>query len=91
MPLRSWLSRASAIAGAEELHVTREEWREVAESVAASGGRLLAIWASHHISGDVIRAAFIADTGILVASLPVTENGYPSIGNSFPCAVRMER
>ncbi|HVS75571.1 MAG TPA: hypothetical protein VHE11_01470, partial [Steroidobacteraceae bacterium] len=56
MPLTKWWGRAREIPGAPRtrgLGVTIEEWRPCAGDVAASGGRLLAMWASplgQHVS-----------------------------------------
>jgi len=49
MPLTRWWGKARELAGAPRtrgLGVTAEEWRQCAADVAASGGRLLAMWAS---------------------------------------------
>src|SRR5882672_1991102 len=76
------------------LTVTRDDWREVAADMAAGGGRLLAHWASRDANGDnIVRAAFIADAGVLVLSLPLTaaDADYPGIEQWFPSANRMQR
>jgi Ni,Fe-hydrogenase III large subunit len=86
-----------AIAGAPQvrgLTVVRDEWSQAAADMAAGGGRLLAHWASRGGHGDdIVRAAFIADPGVLVLSLPLTaaETGYPGIERWFPGANRMQR
>lgn len=49
MPLTKWWARARQLPGAPRtrgLGMTGEEWSRCAEDVAASGGRLLAMWAS---------------------------------------------
>src|SRR5216684_6384000 len=81
----------AAIRGVPEargLTVARDEWRQAAEDMAAGGGRLLAHWASRDASRDniaggdnIVHAAFIADAGVLVLSLPLTaaEGDYPGI------------
>ena len=49
MPLRAWFARSEAQPGAPGLRaltVSHEEWRQVAQDLAAAGGRLLALWAS---------------------------------------------
>jgi Ni,Fe-hydrogenase III large subunit len=88
------------VAEARGLTVARDEWRQAAEDMAAGGGRLLAHWASRDASGDniaggdnIVRAAFIADAGVLVLSLPLTaaEADYPGIEQWFPSANRMQR
>src|SRR5271165_6616632 len=106
MDLRSWFDQASGqidangsgvVAGAPKafgLAVTRDAWRQAAESMAANGGRLLAQWASEDESGEkIMRAAFIADMGVLVLSLrlSVQDEGFPGIAQLFPSAARMQR
>ena len=76
------------------LLVTRQEWRQSVEDVAAGNGRLLALWASRDgNSENIVRAAFIADAGVLLLSLPLTaaEPDYPGIEHWFPAANRMQR
>lgn len=49
MPLTKWWGKARELPGAPRvrgLGVTAEQWRQCAGDVAASGGRLLAMWAS---------------------------------------------
>jgi Ni,Fe-hydrogenase III large subunit/Ni,Fe-hydrogenase III component G len=114
MVLRAWFDQASRqlpphggiVPGAPHTHaltVTREEWRTVAENVAAAGGRLLSLWASPEfdldprVRGDdgqfVVRAAYVADPGVLIVSLPLaaSDSQYPGIELVFPSAVRMQR
>jgi Ni,Fe-hydrogenase III large subunit/Ni,Fe-hydrogenase III component G len=106
MALQEWFDRAAqqsdskadgAIRGAPRawgVTVARDEWRQAVEDMATEGGRLLAQWANHDANGDnIVRAAFIADTGVLVLSLPLTaaEPGYPGIEQWFPSANRMQR
>ena len=87
MPLTRWWDRSRELPGAARtrgLGVTAEEWSRCAADVAASGGRLLAIWASArgegtagmqfdrsiHDAADVY-AAFLTDRGVLLLELPV--------------------
>jgi len=104
MVMRRWFDRAAAssdgdgaIGGAPRtwgLTVTREEWREAAENVAAGGGRLLAMWASRTAAAEsVVRAAFVADAGVLVLTLGVADSevDYPGLESLFPSANRMQR
>jgi len=94
---RAGTSGAAAIAGianAWELAVTREEWRQATENMASGGGRLIALWASNGESGEsTVRAAFLADTGLLVLRLPLDRSDpcYPGIEHAFPAAMRMQR
>ena len=105
MVLQRWFAQAAvqpesngggAIAGAPKawgLTVARDEWRQAAEDMAAHGGRLLSLWASRDGAGDdIVRAAFIANPGVLVLSLPLTFDArYPGIEQWFPSASRMQR
>jgi Ni,Fe-hydrogenase III large subunit len=101
--LEGWFDRAvqqsagGAIAGAPKalgLTVVRDEWRRAAEDIAAGGGRLLALWAGLDGNGDGnVRAAFMADAGVLILKLPLTASDavYPGIEQWFPSANRMQR
>jgi Ni,Fe-hydrogenase III large subunit len=101
MPLAKWWPRARALAGAPcsfGMGVTAEEWTQCAGDVAASGGRLLAMWASDRdggaaasqarpaTAGEVdIYAAFVTDRGMLVVELQVTRDPSPADGHAdFP-------
>jgi Ni,Fe-hydrogenase III large subunit/Ni,Fe-hydrogenase III component G len=90
------VNAGGVIAGAPKvlgLRVTRDEWRQAAEDMAADGGRLLALWASGAGREYVVRAALVANAGVLVLSLPLTapDTGYPGIEAWFPSASRMQR
>src|SRR6266581_6741301 len=106
MDLQRWFDQAArqfrsngegSMAGASKalgLTVTRDEWCQAAEDMATHGGRLLSLWASRNRTGDdAVRAAFIAGSGVLVLSLPVTTSDarYPGIEQWFPSASRMQR
>jgi Ni,Fe-hydrogenase III large subunit len=55
MPLTRWWGKAQKLPGAPRtrgLGVTAEEWSRCAGDVAASGGRLLAMWASASLDWD---------------------------------------
>ncbi len=106
MALQRWFERAAgqsgrkgagAIAGAPKtlgLAVTREEWPQAAKDAAAGGGRLLALWAGRDgDGGNIVHAAFIAEAGVLVLSLPLAAGraDYPGIEKYFPAADRMQR
>ncbi|HEV7441795.1 MAG TPA: hypothetical protein VGO18_04325, partial [Steroidobacteraceae bacterium] len=59
---------------------------------AAGGGRLLALWASGGERTDPrIHAAFLAERGGLVLTLPIADpdKPYPGIEDLFPAADRM--
>lgn len=88
---------AAAIAGAPntwDLAVTCDQWRQATENIAAGGGRLISLWASRGTDGEkLVRAAFVADAGMLVLTLRLTEaeSCYPGLERSFPSASRMQR
>lgn len=76
------------------LPVTREEWRQAAENIATGGGRLISLWAQNHADGGhLVRAAFVADAGVLMLSLHLSpsDSYYPGIELHFPSARRMQR
>jgi Ni,Fe-hydrogenase III large subunit/Ni,Fe-hydrogenase III component G len=97
MALQNWFTRSAPQPGAPGLHaltVSRDQWRHVAQDFAAAAGRLVALWASADERGTTtIRAAFLAEPGGLLVSVPIvdSENPYPGIGDLFPAAVRMQR
>jgi Ni,Fe-hydrogenase III large subunit len=88
---------AAPIAGAPkawELSVTSEQWRQATQNIAAGGGRLLSVWASRDPGGaNLVRAAFAADSGVLVLTLRLagSQSHYPGLEQSFPSASRMQR
>jgi Ni,Fe-hydrogenase III large subunit/Ni,Fe-hydrogenase III component G len=76
------------------LTVTPEEWRQAAQDLAATGSRLVTLWASGDGHGTpVVRAAFLADKAGLVLCLPLPDPQlpYPAIDDLFPAAGRMQR
>jgi Ni,Fe-hydrogenase III large subunit len=80
--------------GTRTLTVSSKDWSRVTQEMAASGGRLLAMWASHgERAPAAIRAAFLIDSGALLLSLPLADPGapYPGLESLFPCASRMQR
>jgi Ni,Fe-hydrogenase III large subunit/Ni,Fe-hydrogenase III component G len=96
MELQAWFARSEAHAGAPGLRalaVTRVQWRQVAQDLAATGARLLALWASLDERAPNVRAAFLADRAGLVVTLPTAEAdaSYPGLEDLFPAAARMQR
>lgn len=96
MPLRAWLARAEVLPGGPGLRaiaVSAGDWLNVARDVAASGGRLLALWASGEGTVPVVRASYLAQQGVLLVNLPLDtpDPGYPSLEEVFPAAGRMQR
>src|ERR1700716_543145 len=62
--------------------------------MAAAGGRLVALWASGgERTHPSIHAAFLAERGGLVLTLPIADpdTPYPAIEDLFPAAARMQR
>ena len=101
MPLARWFEGSVRVAGAPRVHarsVTAAQWRDAAQAVAAQGGRLLSIWSQGAIGAEhSVIAAFMADPGVLLLELPVSEsNGhdrvdYPGLQDLFPAASRLQR
>jgi Ni,Fe-hydrogenase III large subunit len=92
---KRWLAQSSALPGAPgtfRVATTPDTWRPLAQDVAASGGRLLALWADREAAATV-HAAFLCDAGLLVAGLELSDSdaSYPGLAEIFPCATRMQR
>jgi len=93
MPLRRWLEESAPLTGAPRarvLTVEADAWREVAQAVAAAGGRLIALWAG---SGRTLYTAYTTGPGVLVLSLPAAapDGIYPGVEDIFPGAGRLQR
>ena len=97
MASRRWYAQASVIAGAagvRGLQVTHESWQQAVQDLAAGAARLVSIWADAGVDGGkVVRAAFVAEPGVLVLALPVPDGAavVPGIEGSFPAATRLQR
>jgi Ni,Fe-hydrogenase III large subunit len=97
MPLQRWYTRSEAHPGAPGLRaltVSNDEWQQVAQDMAAAGGRLVSLWASGGERTEPrIHAAFVAERGGLVLTLPMADPDTPYTGleNLFPAAARMQR
>ena len=98
MPLRAWLARSALQPGApglRALNVSREQWRQVAQDLAAAGGRLVALWASGNDRGTAgVRAFFLSEGNGLLVSLALADHDarpYPGLEDLFPSAARMQR
>ncbi len=97
MPLRVWTALSEPLPGAPGLRaltVSEDQWRRVAEDMAAAGGRLLALWASgNERITPTVHAAFLSDRAGLVVTLSIddTETPYPGLEDLFPAAARMQR
>jgi Ni,Fe-hydrogenase III large subunit len=99
-----WWDRAAPVQGvlpARRLEVATDEWLACASDLAASGARLVALWAvpaGSVASHAVVRAAIARSEGVLVAELGVRGDdasgdapAYPGLESIFPCASRMQR
>ena len=98
MPLRVWSALSESQPGApglRSLTVSEDQWRRVTQDMAAAGGRLVTLWASGEAERTVptVHAAFVADPGGLVLTLPIADRDapYPGIEDLFPAAARMQR
>src|SRR5260370_21456020 len=97
MPLQRWYARSEAHPGAPGLRaltVSHDEWRQVAQDVAAAGGRLVTLWASGGERTDpMIHAAFVTERAGLVLTLPIADPGatYLGIEDLVPSAGRIQR
>jgi Ni,Fe-hydrogenase III large subunit/Ni,Fe-hydrogenase III component G len=95
MPLRTWLVRSEPQPGApgfRAIHVSRAEWRQLAQDVAATGGWLAALWASESAQRQPrIHAVYVVEHAGLAATLAVDEEPYPALDEIFPAAARMQR
>ncbi len=97
MPLRAWFQRAQPQSGApglRALSVSYDEWLPLAQDIAATGGRLLALWGSGDGSSTpTIRASYLAEGAGLLVSLPLTgpRTTFPGLEEVFPAASRMQR
>ena len=76
------------------LTVSRDHWRALLQDLAASGVRLLTLWASRdEREAHIIRAAFLTEARVFILSLPLAnaEERYPGLQDLFPAASRMQR
>jgi Ni,Fe-hydrogenase III large subunit len=76
------------------LRVGTEEWRSLAQDVAAAGGSLAALWASGAAhESPRIHAVYLGGRLGLVASaaLEAHEPCYPGLEDLFPAAARLQR
>jgi Ni,Fe-hydrogenase III large subunit len=101
VPASKWWARAREVPGAPKargLAVTRAEWTQAAQDVAAAGGRLVSLWAARGEdtqSGTAIYAAYWIEAGLLLAELGMAPQDadarYPGLESLFPAASRMQR
>ena len=97
MASRRWFQQAAALPGSpgiRGLTVTADDWRQAARDLAAGSAQLVTMWADEGAhAGRVVRAAFLAEPGLLVLSLPVPgpDRPYPGLEDDFPAASRLQR
>lgn len=87
----------STLDGAVQVRTARVDaalWRTLCVHVAASGGRLVALWGSQRSSTPdayTVHAAYATETEFAVAALHLDGTTYPDISDFFPAAMRMQR
>jgi Ni,Fe-hydrogenase III large subunit/Ni,Fe-hydrogenase III component G len=96
MSLRRWFDEAKPLPGAPGtvgITVQRSTWRQVAADLAAGGGRLVTLWTNASAAGEPrLRAAFLAEPGLLVVTLPLaSDQDFPGLEDLFPAASRLQR
>ena len=96
MSLVRWMTRATSTqagAAVTQLLVEPQEWRELAQDVAAAGGRLLALWGTNRVGQcDTLHAVTVAPPRVLAVTIPLdADGGYPGVEDVFPSASRMQR
>jgi Ni,Fe-hydrogenase III large subunit/Ni,Fe-hydrogenase III component G len=77
-----------------QLVVDPDEWRDLAQDIAAAGGRLLALWGTKRVGQrDTLHAVAVAPPGVLAVTIPLAADarGYPGVEDVFPSASRMQR
>jgi Ni,Fe-hydrogenase III large subunit/Ni,Fe-hydrogenase III component G len=70
------------------------QWTDVFRQVKEQGGRLVALWGSdaRGEGGDfLVHAALVVRSGLVILSLPITDEFYPDVSAIFPVADRMQR
>jgi len=74
--------------------VDAQQWRAACQQVRDKGGRLVALWgADNDDRGQryAVHAALTVQSGLLVVTLPLAAESFPSISDIFPVANRMQR
>ncbi|MGH8672566.1 MAG: NADH-quinone oxidoreductase subunit C, partial [Burkholderiales bacterium] len=90
------VERIGAAFPAWRVAVDQSAYRSLADPLARSGARLIALWGSddRHLNGQFgVHAAFAVDCGLLWVVLAVATDAtaFPSLATRFPAANRMER
>ena len=97
MPLSHRLDQAHAMPGAPGLRavaVGPSAWRDLSQDVAASGGRLLALWGTSRAAGEreVAMVVLVPDGAFAVTTrLDRPGDRCPGIEDVFPAAGRLQR
>ncbi|MDE2295485.1 MAG: Ni,Fe-hydrogenase III large subunit [Gammaproteobacteria bacterium] len=100
MGLKDWLAVSVPFAddpAIRRLRVGAPEWRRLAEDVAASGGRLLALWGQDATAGHpAVFAAYQTAAGLWVGELrrdvpEAPDDSYPGLQDLYPFAGRLQR
>jgi Ni,Fe-hydrogenase III large subunit/Ni,Fe-hydrogenase III component G len=95
--LARWLQRAApreSESGHTPLTVDPAEWRELAQDIAAAGGRLLALWGARSAGdGGALHAVAVATPRVLLVTvvLPDGVTTCAGVEDVFPAAGRMQR
>jgi Ni,Fe-hydrogenase III large subunit/Ni,Fe-hydrogenase III component G len=76
--------------------VDRSQWIRAARVAREGAGRIVALWGSDNRDRNAafsVHAAYATHSGLIVLELPVAADAlaYPSIGEAFPGALRMQR
>jgi len=74
--------------------VDAPQWRSACEQVRNKGGRLVALWGSDNSDrgqGYAVHTALTVQSGLLVVTLPLAGESFPSVSDIFPAANRMQR
>jgi len=89
---RAEITKAAAACTA--LTVEAADWRDLAQDIAAGGGRLLALWGTRRAdAGDSLHAVAIVPSRALFVTLPLPAGvtHFAGIDDVFPAAGRMQR
>ena len=81
-------------AAVSQLVIDPVEWRDLAQDIAAAGGRLLALWGTNRVGQcHTLHAVAIAPPRVLLISFPVADGTrqYPGVEDVFPSAGRQQR
>ncbi len=97
MSLSRWMSRATTTQtnpAISHLAIDPVEWRDLAQDIAAAGGRLLALWGTNRVGqSDTVQAVAIAPPRVLAITVSLAQGTrvYPGVEDVFPSASRMQR